>query len=155
MSVQPKKVKDNKCDWHIYCGPRKQIRAIILAAKPPLQIEECEPATLFEGDNFSIENQLLLELPRFRRQFRKLTGDLSQIARKNFHPSSAAMKLCANTIEFIFHVNCSCRPVGIGRQLFIDKPFPHRFCCWFGSRQHTFDRTKDRQLRAMQLFSES
>ena len=118
-----------------------------------MQIEEVESATLFEGNDFTINNQLLLEVSGLLRQFRKLIGDAPQVTRKNFHPSCAAMKLRANTVEFVFHINCS--DSDVGRIPVLNESLPYRFCCWFGSRKHALDRAKDRQFRKVQFFSGS
>ena len=93
-----------------------------------MKIEERESATLLEGNDFTIHNELLVELLCLLRQFWKLIGDTPQVARENFHSLSATMKLCANTVEFIFHVNCSCRPlVTVGRALTNEPAVRHNF----------------------------
>ena len=74
------------------------------------------------------------------------------------------MQLRANTIEFVFDVNCSwrCSCRRLWRQVFrfcpesfrgsyIDDPFPDRFGCWFGAREHAFDWAKERKLRPVKL----
>ena len=57
----------------------------LCAAEPPLQIEEREPPTFLESDDFTVDNQLFLEVPGLIGQFWKLTGDAPQIARENFN----------------------------------------------------------------------
>ena len=75
-----------------------------------MQIEESELAIFLEGDNFTIDNQVLLEVPRLIGQLGKLTGYAPQIARENFNPFGGAMKLRSDTIEFILQISSSgCR----------------------------------------------
>ena len=76
------------------------------------------------------------------------------------------MQLRPNAVELIFRINgCSCRL--LWRQscgtaagdsgsynafrFLIDKSFPNRFRSRLGTCQHAFDRSKDRQLGAMQF----
>ena len=70
-----------------------------------MQIEKGEPAIFLEGDNFTVDNQLFLEVPGLIGQLGKLTGDAPQIARENFNALCGAMKLRANAVEFVFQIN--------------------------------------------------
>ena len=74
-----------------------------------MEIEEGEPATFLEGDDFTVDNQLFLQVPGLISQFPKLPGDAPQIAGENFNPLCTAMKLREDTIEFVFQINRSPR----------------------------------------------
>src|SRR5947207_10625282 len=52
----------------------------------------------------SVDNQFFLKVPCLTSQLRELAGDASQIAGENFNALCTAMKLRADTIEFVFHV---------------------------------------------------
>ena len=54
------------------------------------------------------------------------------------------MKLRANAVKLVFDVNNACVVLG--------EPFPNRLCRRLGSGEHAFDRPKDGQLRAIELF---
>src|ERR1700730_215884 len=105
LPVQPKKIKHDKCYRHVCRCSRKQIFTVVLAAEPPLQIEEGEPPTFLEGDYFTVDNQVFLKVPGLIGQFRKLPGDAAQIAGENFNPLCTAMELRADSIEFVFQIN--------------------------------------------------
>ena len=109
MPVQPKKIKDDKRNGDVRCRAREQICAVAGAAEPLLQIEKRKPAIFLEGDNFTIENQLFLEVPGLIRQLGELTGDAPQITRENVNALRAAMKLRSDPVEFIFQIYCSWR----------------------------------------------
>src|SRR5206468_3824211 len=130
---------------------------VALAPEPPLQIEEGEAATLLIGDDFTVNNHFLLEVPGLICQFRKLPGNAPQIAGENFNSLCTAMKLRADTIEFVLQINCGLRsqrwpPISVCR---VNKPLPHRFGARLRSSKHALDRTKERQVCPMQLFARS
>ena len=88
-------------------APCKQVCVLVLAPESFLQIEERQSPAFRKSDDFAVSNQLLVELHGLFDELRELTGNSSQIARENFDPVSAAMKLCANAVEFVLNVHCS------------------------------------------------
>src|SRR6059058_44674 len=82
LPIQPEKIEDHKRDRHVCCCACEQIFTVALAAEPPLQVEEREPATFLESDDFTVDNQLFVQVPGLICQFWKLPGNAPQIARK-------------------------------------------------------------------------
>src|SRR2546423_2387002 len=100
-----------------------------------LQIEERELLPVLERHDLAIENYFGVEAARVICQFGKLIGHPPQIARKYFRPTGTAMKLCADAVELVFHVDR-------GRA---GKTFPDRLGGRFRTRQHALDWPKQRK----------
>src|SRR2546423_15385326 len=77
----------------------------MFAAQPLLQVEEGQFLSVLERHDLAVENDLILELTGSIGQFRKLVRHPAQIARKDFYASRSAMKLRADPVEFVLHVN--------------------------------------------------
>src|SRR5437667_6440751 len=105
LPIQPKKVEHHKRDRYVCRRTREQIFTVALAAEPPLQVEEREPPTFLKSNDFTVDDQFLVQVPRLICQFWKLTGNAPQIAGENFNSLCTAMKLRADSIKFILQIN--------------------------------------------------
>src|SRR5207342_57565 len=50
-SVHPEEIEDHKGDWDIRCRAGKQIKSVVLASQPLLQIEERQSPPFIKSDN--------------------------------------------------------------------------------------------------------
>jgi hypothetical protein len=142
-SVHPEKIENHKGDRDIRCRSGKQIKSVVLAPQPLLQIKEGQSPPFVKSDDFAVRNQLMVKPSGLVDQLRKLPGNSSQIARENLDPVSAAMKLCTNPVEFVFNVHRPwdrrAGPVAVGH---FNKAVPDGIRGRFGSGEHAFNRTK-------------
>ena len=63
-AVQPKKIENDKSNRHVRGCPGEKIGGVTFASEALLQVEECEPATLFKGDDLSVDDQIGAKLSR-------------------------------------------------------------------------------------------
>ena len=71
-----------------------------------MEIKKRQFLALFERHDLAIEDQFVLKLSGLLGQLVELIRHAAQISRKYFHALCASVKLGANAVELVFHVDC-------------------------------------------------
>ena len=111
----------------------------MFASETLLQIEEGQFLPVLERHDLAVENDFGVQLAGVIGQFGKLIRHPAQVPRKNFHAVPATVKLGADAVELVFHVNGRCA----------GEAFPDRLRGWLGTGEHALDRAKQRKFGAL------